>query len=197
MRSHLPAAAPDGTARHQMSPHLLVCRVAALAATILLAASAPAGAAMAGMAMPDDPAPAAAGNAGFAVKLGDLSISKGFVRAMLPGQPTGGGYFTVSDAGKTADTLLGASSPIAGSVTLHEMKMNGDVMEMRALPQGIPVPAGGTVKLAPNGFHLMFERVTVPFKLTDMVPVTLTFAKAGKVDIVLPVAPLGAAGPAN
>ena len=113
----------------------------------------------------------------------------------LPGQPTGGGYFTITNAGKTADTLIGASSVAARSVTLHQMKMNGSVMEMRALPQGIDIPAGGTVTLAPHGLHLMFEKVTAPFKAGASVTVTLSFAKAGKVDVALPVGAINATGP--
>ena len=129
------------------------------------------------------------------VTVGDLTISGGFSRAMLPGQPTGGGYFSISNAGKTADTLIGASSVAAQSVTLHEMKMNGSVMEMRALPQGIDIPAGGTVTLTPDGLHLMFEKVTAPFKAGTSVAVTLSFAMAGKVDMALPVGAINATGP--
>jgi copper(I)-binding protein len=148
--------------------------------------------AMAGMAM-SSVVPLA--DAGTAVTVGDLKISGAFSRAMLPGQPTGGGYLTIINSGVQADKLLGASSPAAGAVTLHAMTVDGKVMQMRPVPDGIEIPAGGTVTLDPNGLHLMFEKVTAPFKAGDSVPVTLTFAKAGKVELELKVGAIGAKGP--
>ncbi|MDB5561878.1 MAG: hypothetical protein JWN11_1296 [Hyphomicrobiales bacterium] len=148
--------------------------------------------AMAGMNMSSG-APAA--NVGAPVTAGDLKISGAFSRAMLPGQPTGGGYFTITNSSPQADRLVSASSPIAGAVTLHSMTMDGKVMQMRPAPDGIEIPAGGTVTLDPNGRHLMFEKVTAPFKAGDTVPVTLTFAKAGMVQLALKVGAIGAKGP--
>jgi uncharacterized protein YcnI/copper(I)-binding protein len=129
------------------------------------------------------------------VTLGNLSITRPFARAMLPGQPTGGGYLSIANSGSADDTLVGASSPAARSVTLHEMKMNGSVMEMRALPDGIRIPAGATVALSPDGLHMMFENVSAPFRPGGRIPVTLVFAHAGKVEIDLPVAAIGATAP--
>jgi copper(I)-binding protein len=139
--------------------------------------------------------PAPASPAGPVAKVGDLTISGAFARAMLPGQPTGGGYLTIVNAGSAPDTLLAASSPAAGVVSLHEMKMNGNVMEMRPLPGGITIPAGGSVSLTPSGLHLMFEKVTTPFKQGTSVPLTLSFARAGQVTLSLPVGSVGAMAP--
>jgi copper(I)-binding protein len=130
--------------------------------------------------------PAAAG-----ATLGDLAISGGFVRAMLPNQPVGGGYFTVHNAGTAPDRLVGIATPLAGSGEVHEMSMQGAVMTMRALPEGVEIPAGGTVVLQPGGLHLMFMQVATPFKAGSTVPVTLTFQKAGKVELALPVLAAG------
>jgi uncharacterized protein YcnI/copper(I)-binding protein len=154
---------------------------------------APAVDAMAGMDMSSAaPAPA---DVSAPVTVGDLKISSAFSRAMLPGQPTGGGYFTITNSGTQADRLVSASSSVAGAVSLHSMTMDGNVMQMRPVPDGIEIPAGGTVTLDPNGLHLMFEKVTAPFKAGDVVPVTLTFAKAGKVELALKVGAIGAKGP--
>lgn len=120
-------------------------------------------------------------------KLGDLAISGAFAKAMLPGQPVGGGFFTITNNGKTDDTLVAVSSPNAGEVQIHEMKTENNIMKMRELKDGIAVPAGETVKLEPGNLHLMFQKVKAPFKQGDSVPVTLTFAKAGKVDVTLKV----------
>ncbi|MCK8778709.1 copper chaperone PCu(A)C [Rhizobium sp. NTR19] len=128
------------------------------------------------------------------VRVGDLELSGAFTKAMLPGQPVGGGYLTIHNKGANNDRLVSASSPVADMVELHEMAMQGEVMRMRKLNDGIPVAAGATVELKPGGLHLMFMRVKEPFKAGGSVPLTLTFEKAGSVDLVLPV---GAAGPAG
>ncbi|WP_064712594.1 DUF1775 domain-containing protein [Rhizobium bangladeshense] len=120
-------------------------------------------------------------------KAGDLEISGAFAKAMLPGQPVGGGFFTVKNNGKMDDRLLSVASPAAGEVQIHEMVTKDNVMRMRQLKDGIAIAAGETVKLEPGNLHLMFQKVKTPFKQGDTVPVTLTFEKAGKVDLVLQV----------
>ncbi len=132
-----------------------------------------------------DTATAPAGSA--AVKLGDLDISGGYVRAMLPGQPVGGGYITIHNGGKTDDRLISVTSAAAGKVELHEMKMEGEIMKMREIRGGIAIPAGATVTLAPNTMHMMFKQVKTPFKQGGTVPVMLMFDKSGMVDVNLPV----------
>ncbi|MBB3560491.1 copper(I)-binding protein [Rhizobium sp. BK512] len=106
---------------------------------------------------------------------------------MLPGQPVGGGGFTVKNNGATEDRLVSVTSPTSGEVQIHEMAMQDNVMKMRQLKDGIAIPAGKTVELSPGNLHLMFQKVKTPFKQGDKVPVTLTFEKAGKVDLVLNV----------
>lgn len=121
------------------------------------------------------------------VKTGDLELTGAFSKAMLPGQPVGGGFVTIANSGSADDKLVSATSDVAGRVELHEMAMQGEVMKMRKLDDGIAVPAGQTVELKPGGLHFMFFEVKKPFAEGDKVPVTLTFEKAGKVDITLSV----------
>ncbi|MEB3046683.1 DUF1775 domain-containing protein [Rhizobium mulingense] len=142
---------------------------------------------MAGMDMTGMGGMAAAAPAGETVKAGDLEISAGFAKAMLPGQPVGGGFFTVKNSGQTDDRLLSVTSPVSGEVQIHAMETKDNVMRMRQLKDGIAVAAGETVKLEPGKLHLMFQKVKTPFKQGDTVPVTLTFEKAGTVDLVLQV----------
>jgi copper(I)-binding protein len=84
------------------------------------------------------------------VTVGQLTISGAFARATLPNAPVAGGFLTIVNAGNEADRLIAASTPVAGESQLHEMKMEGDVMKMAQLPDGIEVPAGATVTLAPG-----------------------------------------------
>ncbi|MGO6994938.1 copper chaperone PCu(A)C [Rhizobium leguminosarum] len=142
---------------------------------------------MSGMNMSGTAGMGAAAPAGETVKAGELEVSGGFAKAMLPGQPVGGGFFTVKNNGQTDDRLVSVSSPAAGEVQIHEMVTKDNVMRMRQLKDGIAIAAGETVKLKPGNLHLMFQKVKTPFKQGDTVPVTLIFEKAGKVDLVLQV----------
>ena len=125
------------------------------------------------------------------VTLGALKISKGWIKAMLPGQPVAGGYLTVENTGAEADRLVSVQSASSPDIEIHEMKIEDDVMKMRQLKDGMEIPAGGKIELKPGGFHLMFMGVTEPFKEGDVVKVVLSFAKAGDVEVEFPV---GASG---
>lgn len=140
---------------------------------------------MPGMNMPMDMAKPPAGSA--AGKVGDIELQGGFVRAMLPGQAVGGGFLTIHNAGAGDDRLVSATSPAAGKVEFHSMTMDNNIMTMREVKDGIAVPAGATVALKPGGLHMMFKQVKEPFRQGAIVPVTLTFEKAGTVDIQFPV----------
>jgi copper(I)-binding protein len=63
------------------------------------------------------------------------------------------------------------------------MKMDNGVMEMRELTDGLAIPAGATVALNPGGDHIMFVDLKHPVKPGDVIHTTLTFEKAGKVDV--------------
>lgn len=130
-----------------------------------------------------------------AVSAGWITISDAFTRATLPNAPAAGGYFTVTNSGTDADRLIGAASPAAGEVQIHEMNMAGDVMEMRPRPDGVQIPAGEAVAFAPGGLHLMFMGLSEPFEEGGQVPVTLTFEHAGAVEIALDVGGFGAKTP--
>jgi len=128
-------------------------------------------------------------------RVGDLTIAGAFARATLPNQPVGGGYLTITNGGTNDDRLVAAASPVAGEVQLHEMTMEGDVMKMRQLKDGIAVPAGATVTLEPGGLHLMFMKLKGPLVEGQAVEVTLAFEKAGSVTVTLPVLASSAAEP--
>ena len=93
--------------------------------------------------------------------------------------------------------LLSASSAAAASVEIHEMAMDGNVMTMRALTDGLVLPAGKAVALKPGGQHLMLQGLKQPLKAGDIVTVTLVIEGADKkretLEIKAPVRALGAA----
>jgi copper(I)-binding protein len=131
------------------------------------------------------------------IHLGPINISVPFTRATLPNAPVGGGFLTIENTGTEADRLISATSTVAGDTQIHEMKMEGDVMKMRQLTDGIEIPAGETVELAPGGLHIMFLDLNQPFVEGETVTVTLTFEKAGTVEVPLPVMAAAADGPAE
>lgn len=96
------------------------------------------------------------------------------------------GYLTIANSSAADDRLVAAASPHAERVEIHEMAMDGAVMRMRQV-EGLDVPAGQQVALAPGGLHLMFFGVAQPFAEGEEIPVTLTFERAGAVDVTLPV----------
>ncbi|MBH0237677.1 copper chaperone PCu(A)C [Methylobrevis albus] len=128
-------------------------------------------------------------------KLGDLAIEHPWTRATPPGARVGGGYLTVVNAGGTDDRLVSATSPASARVEIHEMSVTDGVMVMRPLPEGLPMPAGATVALAPGGLHLMLIDLAAPLVEGERVPVELTFERAGTVSVELAVDKIGARAP--
>lgn len=118
-------------------------------------------------------------------KVGNIAINGAYTRATVAGQAAAGGYMKITSSG-AADQLISVSSPVSAEVQLHTMKMDGNVMQMREVKQ-IEVPANGAVDLKPGGLHLMFMNIKAPLKAGDMVPVKLRFAKAGEVEVKMPV----------
>ena len=122
-----------------------------------------------------------------------LDIAHPYALPTPPGATTGGAYLKeIDNKGKAPDALVGATSPFADRVELHEMKMDGDVMRMRAVT-AIAISPGGSVTMAPGGgYHLMLFGIKRPLVVGQDVPVTLQFEKAGKIDVVLHVQERGA-----
>lgn len=88
-----------------------------------------------------------------------------------------------------ADRLIGASSPIAEKVEVHDMSMAGGVMRMRHMTEGLPLPAGQTVRMGPGGKHLMLIKPKRALTVGDKAPLTLRFQKAGVQTVTAGVVP--------
>jgi copper(I)-binding protein len=129
--------------------------------------------------------------------LAQVAASDAWVRATVPVQKTAGAYLSLQSV--KAVRVVGASSPVAGSVELHQMEMQGQTMKMHAV-DAIALPAGEKVDLAKAGYHLMFLGLKAQLKEGDTVPVTLTTEDAAKkretVTVNVPVKPIGYTAPA-
>jgi copper(I)-binding protein len=72
------------------------------------------------------------------------------------------------------------------------MRMEGDVMRMRPLQQGLEIKPGQTVTLAPGGYHVMFVGLKAPLKQGERIVGQLVFEKAGTVNVEYVVESIGA-----
>lgn len=116
---------------------------------------------------------------------GGVQVAGALCRPTPNGRHTTGCYLTLTASAD--DRLTGATSPVASRVQVHESRMESNMMMMRELRDGLPLPAGQPVELKPGGNHLMLLGVTEPLKAGDSVPLTLTFASAAPVEITATV----------
>ena len=123
---------------------------------------------------------------------GAITVSGAFTRATLPSAPVGAGFFDIENTGEAADRLVGATGDISATIEIHTMSMVDGVMKMKHLPEGIEIPAGETVSLAPGGYHLMIIGPKQPFLEGECVALTLAFETAGALPVQLLVGPIGA-----
>ncbi len=120
-------------------------------------------------------------------KIGDLRIEHPWSRAVAAKAATAAGYMAIHNIGKEPDRLVGASTPNARAVEIHEMTMTDDVMRMRPVAGGIEIRPGEAVRIAPNGLHLMIVGPDGGFVQGARIPMTLEFERAGKIDVELAV----------
>ena len=109
--------------------------------------------------------------------LAEVTVKDSWVRGTTPAQKATGAFMEITSS--EAAALLSASSPVAGVVEIHTMKMEDGVMKMRALPK-LDLPAGKAVKLAPGGNHVMLMDLRQQMKKGDVVPITLKIEGADK-----------------
>jgi periplasmic copper chaperone A len=121
-----------------------------------------------------------------------ITVVQPWARATPAGATTGAVYMTLANKTDTADRLTAASSDVAGKAQVHEMAVVNGIMEMRELPDGLAIPAGGSVTLKPGGYHVMLIGLKKPLIAGQTLPLTLTFAKAGNISITVPIQAVGA-----
>ncbi|MDD0817069.1 copper chaperone PCu(A)C [Curvibacter sp. HBC28] len=124
-----------------------------------------------------------------------VDVKSAWARASVPGQKATGAFMTLT--APAGATLVGVRSPAAGVAEVHEMKMDGDVMKMRAIPS-LALPAGQAVELKPGGYHLMLLDLKAPLAKDSQVPITLVLRDAKGVESQLELkVPVQAVAPAG
>ena len=101
-----------------------------------------------------------------------VKIDEPWARATVPGQKATGVFMKLTAT--QGSQLVGVSSPVAGVAEVHEMKMEGNVMKMSAVP-AIDLPAGKPVALQPGGYHVMLMDLKGPLAKDTSVTITLKF----------------------
>ena len=127
-----------------------------------------------------------------------VTVKDPWVRATVSQQKATGAFMQITSAQDAR--LVEAKSPVAGVVEVHEMTMEKDVMKMRALTNGLELPAGKAVELKPGGYHVMLMDLKQQMKEGDTVPVTLVVEGKDKkrttIEVKAPVKPLATASKA-
>ena len=119
-------------------------------------------------------------------RLGNLIITEARARPTPPGVSVGAVYFSITNAGSSADRLLSVSAPVASKVELHESRNMHGVLEMREVTS-VECPPGATVRAAPGGLHVMLLGLAAPLAAGTEINVSLHFRDAGVLMLKVPV----------
>ena len=123
--------------------------------------------------------PAAAADS---VRPSGIAVEQAWARATPPGASTGAVYLTLSVTATATDRLVKVESPAARAAELHSMSVEGGVMKMRPVA-AIEVNPGTKTELKPGGLHIMLIGLRKPLVEGDVVPLSLTFAHAGRIEV--------------
>ena len=127
----------------------------------------------------------------FAQSMAEMGVTNGWIRATPPNAKMGAAYLTVMNQQDQADALIGASSPLAEIVEIHNVKEENGMMKMYPV-DSLEVPAKGMVMLKPGGYHIMLINLKQAPKLGESHSRTLRVRQAPDVVIELPVQQSGA-----
>jgi periplasmic copper chaperone A len=103
------------------------------------------------------------------------------------GMSMGAFYLTITNSGDEADRLLSVTTEVATTVEIHDVVMDGGVMQMMPQFDGVEIPAGGELVLEPGSYHVMLIGLTQSLLDGDSFEATLTFENAGDVTVTVPV----------
>jgi copper(I)-binding protein len=113
-----------------------------------------------------------------------VQVKDAWARPAMPGQGATGAFMSLM--APNGARVLGASSPVAGVVEIHEMKMDGNVMKMRPVTV-LELPAGRVVEMKPGGYHVMLMELKRPLAVGEKVRIDLRLETPDKRLITLPV----------
>jgi len=127
-------------------------------------------------------------------QIGDLTITNTWSRATIGTSRPAVFYAEIANAGSQDDALVTISTPVAQMPMLHETVVRDGVASMPHA-MSVPVPAGGSARLEPGGFHGMLMGLNVALAEGESFPLTMTFEKAGEVTVEVGISVMNARGP--
>lgn len=119
-----------------------------------------------------------------------LTVTDAWVRA-TPGSVVAAAYLTLHNAGRTPLRIVGVRSPLAGHAMIHETRLEGGMSVMRA-HEPLEIAPGQSVRLAPDGLHVMLDNLAHPLATGDEVPLELLLEGGARVTVTARVRPLNA-----
>ncbi|MGQ9369258.1 copper chaperone PCu(A)C [Azospirillum sp. ST 5-10] len=129
-----------------------------------------------------------------AARVGDVVVERAWARATLPAAPTGATYLTVRNVGAQPDRIVSLQTPAAGHATAHATTIDGGVARMQEAGP-LALPPGGVIDMKPGGTHIMLMDLKEGLKPGRTFALSITFEKAGTVEVPVTVAGPGAMGP--
>jgi copper(I)-binding protein len=116
-------------------------------------------------------------------RLGDLTINHPWARPTAEGAKNGAVYLSIKNGGKDADKIVSVESPVAGKTGIHETLDENGVMKMRPVQDGVEIKPGASQEFKPGGYHIMLFDLKKRLQEGETVPLTMTFAKAGSINV--------------
>jgi len=120
--------------------------------------------------------------------LKNLRINHPYARPTPPSARIGGVYFSIDNVGAEPDRLVRVATPVARAAEIHSMTMDGNVMRMRQIA-ALDIPAHSTATFKPGSYHVMLVDLKRPLAAGETIPLSLTFEKAGTIEIAALVEP--------
>lgn len=120
-------------------------------------------------------------------RAGPLLIAEPFALATEPDASSAAGYMRIENGSGDGDRLLSGTAEIAESVAIEETAVAGGMTEVTPLAEGLEIPPDGSVQLRPGSYRMMFRGLSGQLKEGERFAGTLTFEKAGSVDVTYQV----------
>ena len=111
-------------------------------------------------------------------RAGNMVVAQPWSRPTPPVATVGVAYFSMTNVGPRADSLIAVSSPIARKVEIHESRTVQGMVQMRAVTS-VECAPGATVKIEPGGLHVMLLDLSRPLAAGTEFPLSLRFRDAG------------------
>ena len=127
----------------------------------------------------------------------EITVADGWTRQVAPGHSMAAVYVTIVNSGDGEDRLVGADTRSAVSATLHTSSNARGVARMRALEDGLPIPARSKVELRPGGNHIMLDGFKQTLDSGQTIDLNLHLARSGPRSVAVRIVPASSTGPGD